>query len=120
MGKTALIRKRKQMARKSSPECHGGKGTLDYTVVLGKEDTKEKHLRFFFRNILPPGVSIGVHRHQDDEEYYYVLSGQGVMSLDGERFDVEAGDITAVFPGGAHGLENNADTDLCVLVVSVS
>ena len=40
------------------------------------------------------------------------------MTLDGERFEVEAGDITAVYPGGTHGLENNSDEDLRILVVS--
>jgi len=34
--------------------------------------------------------------------------------------DVAAGDITAVFPGGKHSLENTGSVDLRILVISVS
>lgn len=108
------------MPRNPLPECHGGVGALDWIGVLGGDDLKGRHLNFVHDDILPPGVSIGVHRHERDEEYYYVVSGRGVMTLDGEQFEVESGDITAVYPGGAHGLENNADEDLRIIVVSVS
>jgi mannose-6-phosphate isomerase-like protein (cupin superfamily) len=64
-------------------------------------------------------VTIGVHEHKDDEEYYYVLSGNGVMTLDGTRHEVKASDVTAVFPGGRHGLENTSKDDLRVIVISV-
>ena len=120
MESTTLIKKRRDMPRKPLPECHGGKGALDWIEVLGNEDTRGRHLRFVHDDILPPNTSIGVHRHKHDEEYYYIISGRGVMTLDGERFEVEAGDITAVYPGGTHGLENNTDKDLRILVVSVS
>ena len=42
------------------------------------------------------------------------------MVLDGERFEVRAGDITAVFPGRSHGLENNGPEELRVIVMSIS
>jgi mannose-6-phosphate isomerase-like protein (cupin superfamily) len=61
-----------------------------------------------------------VHPHRDDEEYYYVVSGRGVMTLDGVEHEVAAGDISAVYPGGSHGLENRSDTDLRVVVISVA
>ena len=118
MSRTTLIRKREDMPRRPLAECHGGVGAVDWIVVLGGEDTEGRHLNFVHDDILPPGVSIGVHHHREDEEYYYVISGRGLMTLDGERFEVEAGDITAVYPGGTHGLENNADEDLRILVIS--
>ena len=54
------------------------------------------------------------------EEYYYILSGRGVMTLDGELFEVKTGDITAVYPGGEHALGNSSDEDLHVVVISIS
>ena len=55
-----------------------------------------------------------------DEEYYYIVSGNGTMTLDDERCEVAVGDIAAVFPGGAHALENTGDADLRIIVISVS
>lgn len=120
MSETTMIKKRAQMHRGPLPECHDGKGALDFTSVLDGKDLQGKHLNFFHDDVLAPGVSIGVHRHEGDEEYYYVVSGKGTMTLDGETFAVQAGDITAVYPGGEHGLENDSEEDLRIIVVSVS
>ncbi len=71
-------------------------------------------------NIMPPGATIGEHPHHDDEEYYFFISGHGTMTLDGNRFDIKSGDITAIYPGGTHGLENNSNADLRFLVICIS
>jgi len=76
-------------------------------------------VNFLHHDVLPPGVSIGVHSHRDDTEYYYILDGHGAMTLDDETHRVEAGDITAVFPGGSHGLVNDSDEPLRIIVLSV-
>ena len=77
------------------------------------------HLGFTHDDILPPGVSIGIHRHEKDEEYYDNISGCGVMTLDDKQFEVKAGDITAIFPGGSHGLVNNGTEDLRIMVIGI-
>jgi uncharacterized cupin superfamily protein len=122
MTKTTLLKRRAAMVREPLPQCHGGAGALDWTTVLGGEELRGRHLNYIHDDILPPGASIGVHRHEHDEEYYYFVAGRGVMTLgvDGERCDVQAGDITAVYPGGEHGLENNSNADLRVIVICVS
>lgn len=115
-----LYKSHGEMPSRPLPRCHDGVGEIAWTGVLGKEDLAGRHLRFFHDDVLPPGTSIGVHRHADDEEYYYILSGHGVMTLDGQRHAVGRGDMTAVFPGGEHGLENTGASDLRVLVFAVS
>ena len=119
MKKTTFMRKREDMLYTMASESHGGKGVLDWTKVIASDETKDKHLKCFFDLVLQPDVSIGIHMHENDEEYYYLISGTGIMTLDEERVEVGPGDITAVFPGGTHGLENNSGTDLRVLVISV-
>ena len=120
MSHTTRIQRRGEMTRRPLPECHGGRGALDWTEVLGGVVQAGRRLAFLHDDVLPPGVSIGVHRHEDDEEYYYILAGRGTMTLDGERFLVAAGDVTAIFPGGSHGLENDSDADLRVLVIGLA
>jgi uncharacterized cupin superfamily protein len=119
MNKTTFLKKREDMLRQPLENCHDGKGALDWIVVLDGDDLKERGLNFVHDDILPPGVSIGNHRHTGDEEYYYIVSGKGIMTLDQERIEVNGGDITAVYPGGVHGLENTGNEDLRIIVISV-
>ena len=100
--------------------CHGGSGMLRFVEVLGDHDPGSARLAFIHDDVLKPHTSIGVHRHDDEQEYYYIVSGRGVMILDGEEHDVSAGDITAVFPGGSHGLINLSNDDLRIIVIGIS
>jgi quercetin dioxygenase-like cupin family protein len=118
MDKTSFLKKRADMRREPLEKCHGGVGALDWTEVLDGVDLKERGLNFVHDDVLPPGVSIGSHRHTHDEEYYYIVSGKGTMTLDQERFEVSGGDMTAVYPGGVHGLENTGSEDLRMIVIS--
>ncbi len=117
MPTTTFHKRLGEMPRGSLPECHGGQGDLDWTEVLGGRETAGRFVRFIHRDRLPPGVSIGDHRHEDTEEYYYVIDGEGTMTLDGDPVPVAAGDITAVYPGGVHGLKNTGSRDLDIIVV---
>lgn len=115
MTPTSLLRKRGEMQRLPSPNCHGGQGVLDWTIVLtGKEHPAQK-IRVH-DDVLPPGASIGEHAARK-EEHYYILSGQGTMVLDGQRRPIGPGDIAVVFPGGTHGLENTGSEDLRFVVM---
>jgi uncharacterized cupin superfamily protein len=118
MYKTTFLKRRENMLRQPLENCHDGKGALDWIVVFDQGDLKERGLNFIHDDILPPGVSIGAHTHTGDEEYYYIVSGKGTMTLDQERIEVTGGDITAVYPGGIHGLENTGTEDLRIIVIS--
>jgi uncharacterized RmlC-like cupin family protein len=116
--KTTLLKRVAEMERKPLPNCHGGAGALDWTTVLSQHDNPGQVLRFLHDDVLPPGASIGVHTHQH-EEHYYFLAGRGKMSLDGQVFEVKAGDIASVYAGGAHGLLNDSDRDLRLIVIGL-
>ena len=68
--------------------------------------------------MIDPHATIGEHRHDDDEEVYYVLSGQGHMILDGQRVAIGAGDVAVTPPGHSHGLVNGPTTMRAVVVGS--
>ena len=68
---------------------------------------------------MPKGTTIGLHKHGNDEELYIILEGTGVMHVDGEDKAVTAGDIIVNKPFGVHGLENNSEEDLKILVLEV-
>lgn len=117
---TTFLRKKSDMPANDLDRCHDGCGAIHWTGVLDGEAPGGKRLRFIHDDILPPGTSIGIHRHTNDQEYYYIVSGRGILTLDGQEYEVVAGDVTAVLPGGSHGLENRSEGDLRVIVISVA
>jgi quercetin dioxygenase-like cupin family protein len=100
-------------------KCHDGIGILKH-VSLFRDSDFQTHIRFINYTILPSGASIGEHTHGDDEELYIVLEGSGLMSVEGEIKEVHAGDIVVNKPFGTHGLLNNTDHDLKILVLEVT
>ena len=69
------------------------------------------------RITLEPGASVGEHPHPETEELYLVLDGQGVGFLDGESFDVGAGDAWLCKAGHTHGLANSGPAPLAFFAV---
>jgi len=52
-------------------------------------------------------------------EIYYILSGQGVMTIDREQRKVKKNDAVYVYPGAGQRTRNVGDTDLRYLVICV-
>jgi len=66
---------------------------------------------------LAKGKTIESHR-DPMEEIYFVLSGEGEMSVDEETRHVGPGDATWIPAGSAHSLTNSSEQDLLILVVA--
>jgi len=64
---------------------------------------------------VPPGATTLLHRHAVTEEIYHFISGQGLMTLNGEQFPVKAGDTVAIAPGTAHCVKNTDAKALKIL-----
>ena len=103
-------------------QCHGGEGPFLLKDIIGAR--KEKlFIKWIHDDIVPPGSSFGYHQHKSEspfEEWYLVLSGEGVMQLDGKDQVMKAGDISACFANGQHGIKNAGKEDLRLLVICAS
>ncbi|MEW1696240.1 cupin domain-containing protein [Streptomyces sp. NPDC093249] len=97
------------------PHDHGGRGTILAHRILARGGGSTG-AAFIDLAVLPPGTSVGRHRHGRDRETYVVLSGSGVMFRDGVEFRVSAGDVVVNEPYGEHGLSNDSAADLTLLV----
>ena len=67
---------------------------------------------------MPPGQrSFLPHAHAGQEEFVFIIAGVGVLMIDNEEDQVEAGDFVG-FPtdGSAHQLRNDATSDLVYLM----
>jgi mannose-6-phosphate isomerase-like protein (cupin superfamily) len=61
-----------------------------------------------------------VHLHSRTEQFDYVVSGSGVMTIDGVDHPVAAGDLITTCLGTRHGIRNVGTDDLVWLVMEVS
>jgi mannose-6-phosphate isomerase-like protein (cupin superfamily) len=66
---------------------------------------------------LEPGRQLEAHV-DPMEEIYFVLSGEGEMSLDDETRHVVPGDAIWIPTGSRHGLANTGNEDCVILVVA--
>jgi mannose-6-phosphate isomerase-like protein (cupin superfamily) len=68
---------------------------------------------------LPPGGVSGEHLHTRTEELYFIVSGTGMMAIDGQGYPVSAGDLILTGLGTQHGLRNVGARELVWLVIEV-
>ncbi len=110
-----LFRSKKES--KKVQDCHNGRGILWCTEMLGEYSKKDNGFKFIHDNTLEPGASIGEHQHNDDEELYIILTGHGVMRVDGVPQNVGPGDICLTRIGHSHDLTNSLESPMHFLVV---
>ena len=66
---------------------------------------------------IPPGKeSFVYHAHHREEEWIYILTGNGSARIDDENFDIDQGDFMGFPTGVAHHLVNTGDDDLVYLM----
>jgi mannose-6-phosphate isomerase-like protein (cupin superfamily) len=63
---------------------------------------------------IDPGSSSNLQSHES-EEIFYVVSGQGVVEVDGESQQLEAGSVVFVPSGARHRLRNRGSGTLRVV-----
>lgn len=76
--------------------------------------------RFFDHRIssYAPGAHVESHSHKVQEQIYHVLSGEGILVVDGERRLVRANDVTYIPPGVVHEFQCTGTDRLTFLVIT--
>jgi mannose-6-phosphate isomerase-like protein (cupin superfamily) len=108
-----------------SLRLHGGSGRIDVKFFFEPERPARPALMLHYD--IPPSASEGVHTHGVGrpegawDEYYYIASGRGQMSIDGRLIAVAPGDTIHTPLGVAHGIENTSrDERLRVFLIAVA
>ena len=108
----SLIEHDSSVATRQPGPHQGGGETTAYPFFAHAPDL---HL-VFRKRALHRGAAIGYHRQQEDE-VYYVLSGTGELTMNGERSLVGPGTAILTRPGSSHGLRQVGADHLVILIV---
>jgi mannose-6-phosphate isomerase-like protein (cupin superfamily) len=70
------------------------------------------------RERVPPGKSEKRHYHSVAQQFFYILSGQAVMELDGQEFQLAAGQGLHIPPEKPHQFRNPFAEPVEFMVIS--
>ena len=104
---------------KDMPALHGGKGTVRYRRALGPEVFRT-NWGYVDHVVIPSSASLGYHRHDLQEEIYYVISGKGRVLVNGESAAISTGDAVPVRLREAHAFENSGSSELELMVIGIA
>ena len=72
----------------------------DYRPLFVTKRLNVTHVRIW------PGETVPAHVHADEDQAYYVATGEGFVELDGQRTDVRAGSGVLIPMGTEHLITN--------------
>ena len=68
--------------------------------------------------LMPPGSAERRHHHETAQQFFYILSGEGMMEIDGETILLPAGSGIRIMPGMRHQIRNPSSKPMRLLVIS--
>ena len=82
-----------------------------YSVLSEEEDHKVKRI------VVYPGKRISLQKHQQRAEHWFIISGDGIVTLDGKQFNKKRGESIEISQGSIHRIENIGETNLRLVEV---
>ena len=113
-----MIVRRNEMKSEDKEKLRDGEGTTSITYLVNTDT--EKHTRMLAEVTLKPGCSIGYHKHENETEYYFILSGTATVNDDGKEVQVKAGDSVITGNGASHSIKNSGTTPLVFHAVIIT
>jgi quercetin dioxygenase-like cupin family protein len=112
-----VIQKHAELKTDVYKEFRGGKGEIFFEHFLDLHKSNGAG-RVFSKVVIPPGASLGVHRHEGDCEVLYILKGEALFNDNGTEVKLGPGDVNFCRDGDSHSVENIGSGDLeCIAVV---
>lgn len=107
-----MYKRQSSIRREPMKELRGGVGVTIVDHILEKTEIKT-NCRMFTKMTLEPGASIGYHKHEREEDTYYILSGIATVRDNSEKtFKVYPGEVVCALDGESHSIANDGDIPL--------
>ncbi len=110
VNRSVQVYKRADLQRWDRDQAAGGDGQLLGRYAYTRHQTNDQDaIREIGWMTLPPGASVGMHKHPNNEDVYLIVEGRGTfVDSNGKETPVAAGDITIARPGQSHALKNTS------------
>ena len=82
-----------------------------YEVLSDEKDHKVKRITVY------PGSRLSLQRHFKRSEHWYIVSGNGTITLNGDEIRVSAGDSVDIGVGALHRMANSGDGNVVFVEV---
>ncbi|MFC1693807.1 cupin domain-containing protein [Candidatus Latescibacterota bacterium] len=103
---------------------HGGAGSFRSNLARTRINSERC---FFTINqweaaymVMPPGTSIGYHKHIIHEEHYFMVKGRARGTVNDVTLNLKPGDCTLCASGDSHGIYIDGDEDAGVICILTS
>ncbi len=106
-----MVKRASEMEKEIRDGMRDGDGQVEILHLFKGEEITGK-ARLLAKLRLQKNCSIGLHPHNEEEEVYYILSGNGVVTDDGKEYAVAPGDAVLTGAGASHSIRNNEDEPL--------
>ena len=80
--------------------------------ALFTEGTMDSGILFY-----APGETMNPHKHTNIDEIIYVISGKGIITINGEDISIKENDVMLSPHDESHGFTNNGEEKLVVLQI---
>jgi mannose-6-phosphate isomerase-like protein (cupin superfamily) len=97
----------------------GGTGIVKVETLWTPGIELKSKTRLYARMTLEPNTSIGYHDHVGEEEVYYILHGCAMVTENGKKHSVSAGDSILTGNGAGHAIENACTEPLVILATII-
>ncbi len=112
--RSVQVYKKAEMQTWNRSKAAGGEGELLGKFAYTRHQTNDQDaIREIGWLTLPAGASIGLHKHENNEDVYLIVQGKGTfVDGNGNETPVAAGDVTIARPGQSHALKNTSKKPL--------
>ena len=101
-------------------QMRGGNGEVQIEHLWEPGTELKSKTRLAARITLQPGVSIGIHPHENEEEIFYIVNGEGLANDNGKQIKLCAGDTMLTGGGDTHSIICVSTDKPLVMVAMIS
>ena len=113
-----MVINRSEMKVEVKERMRDGEGSVQLTQLV--DCSSEKNVRVLAEITLNPGSSVGYHQHESETEYYFIISGTGMVNDNGKEVQVKQGDAIITGNGAFHSIKNTGSVPLVFHAVIVT